>query len=353
MKKIQFLVFAALLLAWCLPVQMWAQNSQLKNLMDGTRWTDGSTFYHAEVKGDFVNLSGGTMHEGGYAFGLKCTDGKGQQFTLQNGHWFPDEEGEGAISFDGQVGQKVEMRQSDGKNYLLVMDNSGAPYYSFCQMSEDENLGMVIARMMRHSYEGCYRVARSTMTGVKKNDVCSFYLDHVVLGDVANCAYEFGEEFESPTDVLRLENGMSLRVKFTQNPASLQGGLKLYATTYNKESDMYDDGKLLLVLYRESEELVTKPGRWTESSERILLPGEVTLYPRPMLRLMRNEIFARHGYVFSSKDLQQYFGAQDWYQLAPDASYNKKFKPSATESANINIIKNIENSPHVWLPDFD
>ncbi len=32
------------------------------------------------------------------------------------------------------------------------------------------------------------------------------------------------------------------------------------------------------------------------------------------LRLMRNEVYARHGMAFNSKDLQEYFSKQSWYQ---------------------------------------
>lgn len=31
------------------------------------------------------------------------------------------------------------------------------------------------------------------------------------------------------------------------------------------------------------------------------------------LRLMRNEIFARHGYIFKSADLRNHFSKQPWY----------------------------------------
>ncbi len=32
------------------------------------------------------------------------------------------------------------------------------------------------------------------------------------------------------------------------------------------------------------------------------------------LRIMRNEIFARHGYIFKSQDLQEYFKSKEWYK---------------------------------------
>jgi hypothetical protein len=31
------------------------------------------------------------------------------------------------------------------------------------------------------------------------------------------------------------------------------------------------------------------------------------------LKIMRNEIYARHGYKFKTKDMADYFGALDWY----------------------------------------
>jgi hypothetical protein len=41
---------------------------------------------------------------------------------------------------------------------------------------------------------------------------------------------------------------------------------------------------------------------------------------KTMLRLMRNEVFARHGYVFKDLELQNYFSAQTWYK--PDGTFN-------------------------------
>lgn len=32
------------------------------------------------------------------------------------------------------------------------------------------------------------------------------------------------------------------------------------------------------------------------------------------LRIMRNEIFARHGYIFKSEDLKEYFASKEWYE---------------------------------------
>lgn len=56
------------------------------------------------------------------------------------------------------------------------------------------------------------------------------------------------------------------------------------------------------------------------------------------LRIARNEIYARHGRTFQSKDLQNYFNSQDWYY--PDPSYKEKL--SAVEKHNVDLIKSLE-----------
>lgn len=57
------------------------------------------------------------------------------------------------------------------------------------------------------------------------------------------------------------------------------------------------------------------------------------------LRIMRNYIYARHGYKFKSKDLQQYFAQYSWYTpLYSDVSGAL----NATEKANVQFIKSYE-----------
>jgi serine/threonine-protein kinase len=55
------------------------------------------------------------------------------------------------------------------------------------------------------------------------------------------------------------------------------------------------------------------PGRFPDASRRLLTPEELGRYNVSDLRLMRNEIFARHGYVFKEAALAEYFGRQPWY----------------------------------------
>ena len=65
-------------------------------------------------------------------------------------------------------------------------------------------------------------------------------------------------------------------------------------------------------------------------------------FSRDELRLMRNEILARHGYKFQSKDLQEYFGGKSWYKPAAN---NNSIKLSIIEQTNVQLIKSMEARP--------
>jgi hypothetical protein len=50
-----------------------------------------------------------------------------------------------------------------------------------------------------------------------------------------------------------------------------------------------------------------------DSSSRDLTPGEIAGLTAAQLRIARNEIYARHGYIFESPDLRDHFAAFSWY----------------------------------------
>ena len=68
------------------------------------------------------------------------------------------------------------------------------------------------------------------------------------------------------------------------------------------------------------------------------------------LRLMRNEIMARHGYTFTSPDLKAYFESQPWYTPSGD---NSTVKLSAVELANVQLIRCFENQIAAEEPEYE
>lgn len=75
-----------------------------------------------------------------------------------------------------------------------------------------------------------------------------------------------------------------------------------------------------------------------DSSSTYLRVGDINMLNPTELRIARNEIFARHGYIFDSKDLQNYFASLSWY--SPNVNYDGYL--SDIEKSNIELIKSLE-----------
>jgi hypothetical protein len=80
-------------------------------------------------------------------------------------------------------------------------------------------------------------------------------------------------------------------------------------------------------------------GNWPEASQRLLKTGDVENLTSDELALMRNEIFARHGYCFNKKELRQQFENADWY--VPNTVDIKGYL-TEVEKKNIALIKRYE-----------
>ena len=90
--------------------------------------------------------------------------------------------------------------------------------------------------------------------------------------------------------------------------------------------------------------------RWEWTSDRLVTVSDLHMLSREDLELMRNEIYARHGWIFTRPDLQYYFEHQSWYKPAGIASerdtVNNQISAnlSAIEQANAAKILNYEKS---------
>ena len=81
---------------------------------------------------------------------------------------------------------------------------------------------------------------------------------------------------------------------------------------------------------------VSPNGRWEFLTSDIVPGNAMWRFNSELIRLMRNEIYARHGYVFNSADLKTYFGKQPWYK---PLNNNAAVKLSAIETLNVEILK--------------
>ncbi len=80
-----------------------------------------------------------------------------------------------------------------------------------------------------------------------------------------------------------------------------------------------------------------------DSSSKYLSKEDLKGLDKSMLRLARNEIFARHGRLFQSKDLSRYFSNQSWYHGYISADQFSNSVLNEYENYNLELIKSLEN----------
>lgn len=78
-------------------------------------------------------------------------------------------------------------------------------------------------------------------------------------------------------------------------------------------------------------------GLYPFASTRRLTEAELRGYSSRELKIMRNEIYARHGYVFQTADMKNYFAAQPWYRPV-----SRNVSLSSVEQANVATIQRVE-----------
>ena len=121
-------------------------------------------------------------------------------------------------------------------------------------------------------------------------------------------------------------------------------------------SDKYD-AKKLSAIERKNIEILS--GAQKRQRKVALLPGDMQFFENRTiseqmlhglslheLRLLRNEVYARHGRMFRAEWLQQYFFFQPWY--APDENF-KDEQLSGNDKLNVETIVKYENKIHQEL----
>lgn len=92
-----------------------------------------------------------------------------------------------------------------------------------------------------------------------------------------------------------------------------------------------------------------KLGEHPKTSAKLLKDADVDNMRPAELRIMRNEIYARHGYSFIIEDMQKHFATVEWYMpIALDV----KSKLTDIEVKNAELIKRYENYGAAYYDKF-
>ena len=104
--------------------------------------------------------------------------------------------------------------------------------------------------------------------------------------------------------------------------------------------------QLIDTIRRQQRKVAIAPGDMELFENKVITEAMLRGLSLHELRLLRNEIYARHGRVFKTLWLQQYFGGQAWYDP------NEEFKDeelTGSDKTNVETIVAYENKLHNQL----
>jgi hypothetical protein len=145
-----------------------------------------------------------------------------------------------------------------------------------------------------------------------------------------------------------LKDGILLSSEWMEGKTGSSAGEKMLIHYGQIENKLNDYGKQLMAAAQNSEdEAVNAPIQaeyiFAESSTRCLTGGDLLQADPTVLRLARNEIYARHGRKFDAADLQEYFNSKSWYHADTAPSDFKEDVLNDIEKKNLDLIKTAEN----------
>jgi len=125
-------------------------------------------------------------------------------------------------------------------------------------------------------------------------------------------------------------------IKPTNALIPLNNALSSSSTVETKSSSMSENAPISL---RNQGSLTIIEGRFPDASTSLLEISDLTGLSKQDLKIMRNEIFARHGYIFKTPEMKSYFASQSWYQ----PKYNNVSSMlTKVELLNVALIKKYE-----------
>lgn len=281
----------------------------------GSRWHNGYEWYEVfkdeKEEGKLV-LRGGTTHEGG--FFINMTPMADNKYKAQ----IPDKEG--TFTAEAKTVDSVPciIIRDENKNVTSVMVKND---------NDDEGLREFERKVMARRLAGEYldrQGERWLLTEDQRYQTGS-----------QKGRYKFEEEFDTPVMTITMEDGKHWIMKVTES------NIEMVPAEADESGDLWNElagEHIYLTLSPES------AGKWryTWASDVLLTVGDVAQYSKEELRIIRNEIWAHHGYNFNSDDLRQRFGAVKDYKPVAD---NSSVKLTATETLNVEIIKYVESRP--------
>jgi hypothetical protein len=276
-----------------LPYTVMAQNANFIG-----SWTNGHEFYGSHQLNDStIRFEGGNLHEGGYGFMIRLK--KDQK-------WYIVEGGEEEIYASlGKNGDWMECKNIDGIRILLIMQGQELIRECLREMKEEETLEKI-----RFDNKVNYELAGKYVHSRTKKEVIFYAGKKEAQGLTTARKYSIETEYDDPVDVISFDNKQSFYYEVTEE------GLNIFNVKAASD-DWYKKEKIMTLQKIEWFNFSGNPGlkgRYPFASTLVLIDDILANFTIRQLKIMRNEIFARHGYIFKNVEWSTWFAKQDWYK---------------------------------------
>lgn len=223
--------------------------------------------------------------------------------------------GEGKYDVSGHAAYSKatyrKVKQGDSYMGLLLLYTSqnelAKVLFQGCDLSEKAN------KITYDMLQGEYTDAQGKKVVIKGNDI--------KVGS-QNYSYSFFDNQYNPS-AFEIDDEKYI-------PEFTLEGVKIYHIKFEGSSVVPNKNKVWMTLKRSN----AKPMYDFLTNDIVLnLPQELSTKD---LRIIRNEIYARHGWTFSSADLKEYFSKKPWYKPLGN---NNSIKLNEMETINVERIK--------------
>lgn len=293
----------------------------------GMTWKDGNEVVVAEQLNASQILLVAAGHEDagyGYLFNVKKTGAESYDMTGTDKPLnFPkDKDGIAYAILKGEnfngAGINWKRKVVKGMDFILRYDKDG----KLTSIMEENSLDLneYAKDKIMTTIEGDYYDANGVKYKFMDNGTCLF--------KGRSTTYRVGNVYDSPEFVIIIEGEMYVLDLNTE-------GMLIYeAVTEGLEGGVMR-GKPVCALIADKH-----THRWPSTSAYPCSSYVLSLLDKDVLRLMRNEIYARYGWKFKDAELDSYFRKCDWYKPVSD---NSKIKLTEKELLNVALISYYEN----------
>jgi len=302
-------------------------------------WTDGDAFYRpyffdaclggqpGAAVGDTIYFCGGTMHEGGWAMTvLLSNDGK---MTMADDDWRFNK------------GDRVEHRVVGDETILTVKDARTGTLKLVYRKFEGRFYDECVNHIYQYVLAGTFKRQTGSNETVKFDRKKSAVSGLMSKGDTP---YTLIDDFgDTPASVLRFSDDVVYKAVRTLI------GVDLIPILTGPDIELEwqietDESKPVITLVKTAQgRSDLPPGFFPLASVQVMTLPELRIYAgvpyQLCLQEMRNEIFARHGYIFKSFEWSSYYSNRDWYN--PQYS-DVNDKLTEIERINIALIQVLE-----------